>query len=46
MIALAQTLSGTQKLSHILDKGGGLTLKPKQSQQLQGFEVKAEVKTE
>lgn len=45
-ISLAQALSETQKQSQGLDKGGGVTLKARQSRQLQGIEVKSEVKPE
>lgn len=45
-ISLTQTMSETQKQPLILDKGGGVTLKPRQYRQLHGTEVKAEVKTE
>lgn len=45
-ISSAQVLSGAQKQSHGSGKGGGVPLKPGQTQQLQGIEVKPEVKTE
>lgn len=44
-IFLAQMLSESQKQAHGLDKGGGVTLKARQSRQFQGIEVKPEVKT-